>query len=136
MRTGARQRATGTIEVSTYEPHPYEQPADAPGLVEIHVRETFRGDIEGQGVARFLQAVRADGSASFVGIERVTGTVAGKSGSFLLQDAGTLEGSLVKGTWFVIPNSGSGELAGLRGDGEFTAEVGQRASIRLDYWFE
>jgi hypothetical protein len=42
----------------------------------------------------------------------------------------------VKGEWFVIPGSGSGELSGLRGEGGFTAELGQHASISLDYWFE
>jgi hypothetical protein len=128
--------ATGRIEVKTYEPQPYEEVNDGPNLVEIHVTETFSGDIEGEGVVRFLQAVRDDGSASFVGIERVTGSIAGRQGSFLLQDAGTLEGSTVKGDWFVVPGSGTGELAGLRGEGGFQAELGQHAGITLDYWFE
>jgi hypothetical protein len=105
-------------------------------VVEIHVSERFTGDIEGEGVVRFLQAVRDDGSASFVGIERVTGRIGDREGSFLLQDAGTLEGSTVSGEWFVIPGCGSGELRGLRGAGGFVAELGQRASITLDYWFE
>ena len=131
-----RTHATGRIEVKTYEPQPYEEVDDGPSLVEIHVTETFSGDIEGEGVVRFLQAVRPDGSASFVGIERVTGSIGGRQGSFLLQDAGTLEGSTVKGDWFVIPGSGTGELAGLRGEGGFEAELGQSASITLDYWFE
>jgi Protein of unknown function (DUF3224) len=43
-------------------------------------------------VVRFLQAQRQDGSASFVGIERVSGRIADRAGTFLLQDAGTLEG--------------------------------------------
>ena len=129
-------RAAGRIEVKTYEPQPYDEVDDGPTLAEIHVTETFSGDIEGEGVVRFLQAVRDDGSATFVGIERVTGTIARRQGSFLLQDAGTLEGSTVKGDWFVIPGSGTGELAGLRGEGGFEAELGQHASITLDYWFE
>jgi hypothetical protein len=87
-------------------------------------------------VVRFLQAIRDDGSASFVGIERVTGAIAGRKGSFLLQDAGTLEGSTVKGDWFVVPGSGTGELTGLRGEGGFEAKLGEHASITLDYWFE
>jgi len=128
--------ATGRIEVNTYEPQPYEEVDGGPNLVEIHVTETFSGDIEGEGVVRFLQAVRDDGSASFVGIERVTGSIAGRQGSFLLQDAGTLEGNTVKGDWFVVPGSGTGELAGLRGEGGFEAELGQHADITLDYWFE
>jgi hypothetical protein len=132
----SKTQATGRIDVKTYEPQPYEEVADGPNLVEIHVTETFSGDIEGEGVVRFLQAVRDDGSASFVGIERVTGSIAGRQGSFLLQDAGTLEGSTVKGDWFVIPGSGTGDLAGLRGEGGFQAELGQNAAITLDYWFE
>jgi hypothetical protein len=132
----SKTHATGRIEVKTYEPQPYDEVDEAPTLVEIHVTETFSGDIEGEGIVRFLQAVRADGSASFVGIERVTGGVHGRPGSFLLQDVGMLEGSTVSGTWFVIPGSGTGELRGLRGEGGFTAELGQHATITLDYWFE
>jgi hypothetical protein len=134
--TTDRTHATGRIEVKTYEPQPYDEVADGPNLVEIHVTETFSGDIEGEGSVRFLQAIRDDGSASFVGIERVSGSIQGRQGTFLLQDAGTLEGNLVKGDWFVIPGSGTGELSGLRGEGSFEAELGQHASITLDYSFE
>jgi hypothetical protein len=136
MTLETKTQATGRIEVDSYEPQPYEQPAAGPQLVEIHVRERFIGDIEGEGAVRFLQAVRDDGSASFVGIERVTGRIGDRHGSFLLQDAGTLEGTTVSGEWFVIPGSGTDQLAGLRGEGGFVAELGQNASITLDYWFE
>jgi Protein of unknown function (DUF3224) len=136
MSTMSKTKASGHIEVKTYEPQAYEDVDEGPNLVEIHVTETFSGDIEGEGVVRFLQASRDDGSASFVGIERVTGSIGGRRGTFLLQDAGTLEGNLVKGDWFVIPGSGTGELTGLRGEGGFEAELGQHAAITLDYWFE
>jgi Protein of unknown function (DUF3224) len=136
MNATAKTHATGRIDVKTYEPQPYEEVDDGPNLVQIHVTETFSGDIEGEGVVRFLQAVRTDESASFVGIERVTGSIDGRQGSFLLQDAGTLEGQAVKGDWFVIPGSGTGDLTGLRGEGGFSAQLGQHASITLDYWFE
>lgn len=136
MNEAMKTQATGRIEVDSYEPQSYEEPAAGPQLVEIHVRERFIGDIEGEGAVRFLQAVGRDGSASFVGIERVTGRIADRHGSFLLQDAGTLEGTTVSGEWFVIPGSGTGQLTGLRGEGGFVAELGQHASITLDYWFE
>jgi uncharacterized protein DUF3224 len=105
-------------------------------LVRIHVEEDFSGDIEGSGVVEFLQAQLADDAASFVGIERVTGSIGGHAGTFLLQDQGTLQGGTVSGSWFVVPGSGTGELAGLRGEGGFTAHLGQGADITLDYWFE
>ncbi|PZS18750.1 MAG: DUF3224 domain-containing protein [Pseudonocardiales bacterium] len=134
--TSDRTHATGHIQVQSYEPTPYDEPADGPSLVEVHVSETFSGDIQGQGTVRFLQTVRSDGSASFVGHERVAGSVGERAGSFVLQDEGTLQGSTVSGNWFVVPGSGTGQLAGLRGEGGFTAQVGENAEITLDYWFE
>ena len=129
-------RATGRIEVKTYQPQPYDEIPGGPTLVEIQVTESFHGDIEAEGAGRFIQALRQDGSATFVGIERVQGNLAGRKGSFLLQDSGTLVGREVSGTWFVVPNSGTGELNGLRGEGGFKAQLGEHASIWLDYYFE
>ncbi|HTC70038.1 MAG TPA: DUF3224 domain-containing protein [Acidothermaceae bacterium] len=136
MSTTTTTRAGARITVAKYEPVPYDEPNEGPALSRIHVEESFEGDIEGAGVVEFLQAARLDGTASFVGIERVTGTVAGRSGSFLLQDAGTIEDGVVSGEWFVVPGSGIGDLAGLRGTGGFQAVLGQRAEVTLDYWFE
>ncbi len=136
VSVSGKTRANAIITVHTYEPAPYESPPDGPALVRIHVAERFSGDIEADGVTEFLQAARPDGSASFVGIERVTGTIAGRRGTFLLQDAGTVEGSVVDGDWFVVPGSGTGELTGLRGEGGFRANLGEGARVHLDYWFE
>lgn len=135
MSSAERTSATAKIKVHSYEPQTYEDTGGT-DLVEIHVTEAFHGDIEGQGVVRFLQAIRPDGSASFVGIERVTGSVGGRAGTFLLQDTGTVEGSVVSGMWFVIPGSGTGDLAGLRGEGGFTASLGEDADVTLQYWFD
>jgi Protein of unknown function (DUF3224) len=133
----ARTSATGTIEVHTYEPTPYLKGTDGgPDLVEIKVTERFHGDIDGLGIVRFLQTSFADGAASFVGVEQVSGSVGGRRGTFVLQDSGTLRDSVVTGTWFVVPGSGTGDLTGLRGEGGFTANLGQNAEITLDYWFE
>ena len=131
-----RTHAEARIAVQTYEPEPYDEPSDAPALVRIHVEEQFSGDIEAAGVANFLQLSLAEDSASFVGLERVTGQVGERSGTFVLQDEGTLEGTTVSGRWFVVPGSGTAELDGLRGEGGFTAQVGEGADVTLDYWFE
>jgi Protein of unknown function (DUF3224) len=135
-QASGKTRATGTITVRKYEPVSYEEPLDGPALTRIHVEESFTGDISGDGVVEFLQAARDDGWASFVGIERVSGTLAGRSGTFLLQDNGSVEGQVVSGSWFVVPGSGTGELTGLRGDGGFRANLGENADIHLEYWFE
>jgi hypothetical protein len=136
MSENATTRANAVITVHRYEPAAYDEPAEGPALTRIHVQESFSGDISGDGVAEFLQAARVNGSASFVGIERVTGTVGGRQGTFLLQDAGTVEGNIVSGEWFVIPGSGTAGLAGLRGIGGFRANLGEGAQVHIDYWFE
>lgn len=130
-----RTNATGNIQVKTWESLAFDT-TGGPSLNELRVTEDFVGDIVGEGSARMLQTLRADGSASFVAVERVTATVGGRTGSFVLQDEGSLVGNRVKGTWFVVPNSGTGDLAGLRGEGGFEAELGQHASYTLAYWFE
>ncbi|MFI1912105.1 DUF3224 domain-containing protein [Nocardia sp. NPDC020380] len=129
-------RVEGTITVHKYEPVAYEEPAEGPVLTRIHVEESFSGGIEGEGVVEFLQSSSADGSASFVGIERVNGTLGGKTGTFLLQDQGSVADKIVTGEWFVVPGSGTADLAGLRGTGGFRANLGENAEIWLEYWFE
>jgi hypothetical protein len=129
-----RQRAQARIEVSRWDPNPYDQRSGAPEIVHVEVEETFSGDLSGQGRVRFLQVVAEDGSASFVGIERFVGSLGGREGSFVLQDHGTLTADgRVDGKWFVVPGSGSDGLEGLSGDGGFQAELGQRAEVYLDY---
>lgn len=137
MTQEGRHHAAATIEVGVWSPQPYDEPGDGPALVRIHVEETFTGDLSGTGTATMLQVLRADGSASFCALERVTGTLAGRSGSFVLQDTGSLESDgHVVGSWFVVPGSGTGELVGLRGEGGFDAALGQSATATLSWWIE
>jgi hypothetical protein len=135
--TGTRKHhATGRTTVTRYAPTRFDEPADGPALVEIQLTETFTGDVEGVGTARVIQEARKDGSASFVTIERVRGSVAGRTGTFLLQVSGTVHGKDMKAGWFVVPGSGTDELTRLRGDGGFTAEIGRHGTFWLDYELE
>jgi uncharacterized protein DUF3224 len=128
-------RAEAHIEVSAWQPERIDEgPDGGPQLFRIVVGESFTGELVATGHAEMLQVLAADGSASFVAVERVTGTLAGRSGSFVLQDRGTLDADGgVSGEWFVVPGSGTGELTGLGGEGGFTAAVGQHATAWLDY---
>lgn len=133
---GKRRHATGHTEVETRVPTVFDQVAGGPSLAEVQLTEKFRGDIEGEGTVRIIQAARNGGTASFTGIERVRGSIGGRAGTFLLQVSGTVAGKEMKSEWFVVPGSGTGDLKGLRGDGGFEAQVGQHGSIWLDYSFE
>ncbi len=136
MAASQRIHAVGQTTVKSYQPTVFDEVAGAPTLSDVHLTETFTGDIEGEGVAHVIQATRADGAASFAGIERVRGAIGGKQGTFLLQVQGTVDdGKEMKAKWFVVPRSGTGELQGLQGEGGFTAELGHHGAIWLDYDF-
>ena len=82
------QQSSQRLNVQKYEPTAYSEPGEGPTLVRIHVEEDFSGDIEGSGVAEFLQTSLSESEASFVGVERVTGTIGRRSGTFVFQDEG------------------------------------------------
>ena len=76
---------------------------------------------------------RADGSASFVGLERVVARIAGKSGTFVLQRTGVFEDGQAKESYSVIPGSASGELQGLRGEGSTSVGHGMEHPFTMSY---
>jgi hypothetical protein len=80
-----------------------------------------------------LQALRPDGSASFVGHERVTATVTGRKGSFVLQDAAP---SVRRGTWTGAGSSCPARAQASSAGCGIAAVVGESAAITLDCWFE
>ena len=95
--------------------------------------KTYSGDIEGEGHVEYLMMYRGDGSASFVGLERVVGRIAGKTGAFVLQRSGVFEGGLAKESYSVIPGSATGELRGLEGEGRSAVGHGAEHPFTLNY---
>jgi len=130
-----RTRAEATITVQHSEAEAYDK-AEGPALMEIRINEIFAGDIEGSSPVRALQLMRDDKSASLVSLQRFTGTLGGRQGSFVLQGSETVDQCKITATWFVVPGSGTGELRGLRGEGGFEGRFGQGSRGTLDYWFE
>lgn len=130
-----RARAEARITVQSTEAKACDETA-SPALMEIRMNETFTGDIEGESPVRALQVVRDDKSASLVSMQRFRGKLAERQGSFVLQGSEVVENGTIKGTWFVVPGSGTDELRGLRGEGGFEGRFGKGSSGTLDYWFE
>ncbi|HWF64990.1 MAG TPA: DUF3224 domain-containing protein [Rhizomicrobium sp.] len=129
------RRAEARITVRSSEAEPYDQTA-SPVLMELHLRETFVGDMEGESPVRALQILRDDKSASLVSVQRFCGKLGGRQGTFVLQGSEIVENGRVRATWVVVPGSGTGELSGLRGEGGFEGEFGKGSRGTLDYWFE
>ncbi|TMR17482.1 DUF3224 domain-containing protein [Nonomuraea turkmeniaca] len=112
-----------------------------PAVFATLMTEKFSGGIEGLGHADHVRVVQPDGSQIVAGVERIVGTVDGRSGSFVLTcyGFGDRPGS-AQGYWTVVPGSGTGELAGLRGRGAFTVrqepDGSWRAEDSFTHWFE
>jgi Protein of unknown function (DUF3224) len=130
------ERVTGTFKIEKWEESPYSEQEGGAKLSEASVKQTFSGDIEGQGSVKWLMCYRPDQTAEFVGLQRIDGQVGGRSGSFvLLQTDGSFDGKVARGQLSVVPGSGTGELDGLRGQGEFSAPHGAEASLTLECVF-
>lgn len=104
----------GIFELTRWDAETYDEQESAT-LSRVHGGKTLEGGIEGTSTMELLMAMAQQGSAAYVGIERVTGSVDGRSGSFVLQH--TAVGSTTGGTMSVtvVPDSGSGELRGISG---------------------
>ncbi len=108
-------RASGTFEVKL-NPQVSDDKVGDPSVGRMSIDKQFHGDLEGTSKGQML-AVRTDveGSAGYVAMERVTGTLHGHSGTFALQHSGTMTRGAQKLTVTVVPDSGTGELVGLVG---------------------
>ncbi|PRX99084.1 DUF3224 domain-containing protein [Allonocardiopsis opalescens] len=118
-------------------------PADASGvrLVTYGMTEEFTGGITGTGVAQHVGVLRADGSGSLTGVERIEGTLGGRTGAFVISCAGYYDADgVAHGRWTAVAGSGTGELAGLHAEGDFRVAAGAPGGpIAIDtatYWFE
>lgn len=128
--------ATATFKVKSWDEKPYDEMDGGPKLTRASITKSFTGDIEGEGALEYLMMYRDDGTASFIGLERITGRVGDRAGSFVLQHTGTSDGSTAAASWTVVPGSGTGDLRGLRGAGGFASGHAESYPMTLDCDFE
>ena len=108
-------RAAGTFEVKLAQQSLADSQAD-PLLGRLAIDKQFSGDLQGTSTGEMLSARTAvDNSAGYVAIERVTGTLHGRAGSFVLQHSGTMHAGAQQLSITVVPASGSNQLAGIEG---------------------
>jgi hypothetical protein len=108
-------RASGSFDVKLTPVPPTDQ-AEASNLGRMMIEKRFHGDLEATSKGQMLTAGTAiKGSAGYVAIEQVTGTLHGRNGTFVLQHSGTLKRGTPQLTITIVPDSGTGQLAGLAG---------------------
>ena len=95
-------------------------------LARMRLDKTYQGELDASSAGEMLSAVTdVPGSAGYVALERVVGTLSGLSGRFVLQHSGTMSGGESHLLLEVVPDSGTGQLKGLRGQMGIRIEDGQ-----------
>jgi hypothetical protein len=123
--------AKGTFEVKTT-PQAPDDKAAGPAVGRMLLDKQFHGDLEASSKGEMLAVGTAvKGSAGYVAMEQVSGTLRGRAGTFALQHSGTMTRGTPQLTITVVPDSGTGQLEGLAG--RMTIEI---ADGKHSYDFE
>jgi hypothetical protein len=124
--------AIGTFEVKLV-PQPKDDHADGATLGRLTIDKQFHGDLTGVSRGQMLSALTpVKGSAGYVALEVVTGTLAGRTGTFVFQHSGTMNRGVATLALTVVPDSGTGELTGLAGAMAIIIADGKH-SYEMDY---
>ena len=125
--------ANARFTITGWDEKPVGDAQQLPKMTRASVTKTFSGDIEGDGHVEYVMTYRPDGSAAFVGLERIVATIAGRTGSFALQRTGVFENGQAKESFAIVEGSGTGALAGLRGEGTSSVGHGMEHPFVLQY---
>jgi hypothetical protein len=125
-------RATGTFDVNLAPLAPAHAGDDAP-LSRMSIDKTFHGDLEGTSRGEMLSVMTAvKGSAGYVAMEKVTGALHGREGTFAFQHSATMSRGAPQLSVTVVPDSGTGALTGITGSLQIVIENKQHSYI-FDY---
>jgi hypothetical protein len=119
--------------VTGWEPDPIVPAEDgAVRIGRLTMSKTFSGPLTGSSVVVMTSSAVGEAPAGYVAVELVTGTLEGRAGSFVLQHSGIVEGG-ADPVGAVVPGTGGGELADLRGSMTITHDDDGAAALVLDY---
>jgi len=129
-------KAIGEFDVNLRALDAYARGKEGMKLGRMSIDKTFRGDLVGTSIGEMLSAMTTvKGSAGYVAIEQVSGSLAGKKGNFVLQHFGIMYKGESRLVLEVVPDSGSGQLVGLSGKMTIKVDAG-RHYYEFDYELE
>jgi len=125
--------ATSTFALKRWDEKPFDEIDGGPKLTRASVLYEFDGEMSGEGRLEYLMTYLPDTTAAFVGYQRFVGRLGSRQGSFIFQHAGRFADGVASDTWRVLAGSGTGDLAGLRGQVDFSAGHQDRYEIIFEY---
>ncbi len=114
-----------------YEEEAYAE-ADGVELSRVHIARTFSGDLDGESTAELMIA-KSEGGGGYIGHDRISGVLAGRTGTFVFQHTGIMGPEGVTNTGTIVPGTGTGELEGITGDGSMLADEEGNHTFTLAY---
>lgn len=93
----------------------------------------FSGELEGESMAEFTAVLPRESDGSFHGFQRVSGTLGEREGTFVLSVTGEIHKGQPRGSWMIVPKSGSGDFAHIRGSGTFSLPDGKPGRYQLEF---
>ena len=128
------RHATATVTVRSHETQSFA--GGAPELAVLSIEEEFSGEFDGRSTVRAIQLKRLDGAIMQRSLQRVWGSIGGRTGTYVLEGESQVLNGKIEATWSVVAGSGTEQLASLRGEGRFAGEFGKGSTAWLDYWFD
>jgi hypothetical protein len=125
--------AKSTFEVKGWDEKTVNEVDGRLKITRASVVFAYHGDLEGESAMEYVMAYGEDGSATVIGLERITGRLNGKQGTFTLQSHGGYANGSARGDVTVVEGSGTGELQGLRGHGTSMATSDGKSAFELEY---
>jgi len=124
--------AKGTILHNNWDEKPYSEVAGLKST-EAKIDIVMHGDLDATGPTRFLMQYPTAETCHYSGYMVLTGTLGGKSGSFIIYEIGDWTGGVAASKWQIVEGSGKGDLAGIKGTGSYAAEHDKTVHYELDY---
>jgi hypothetical protein len=124
---------SASFDIAGWDEHAFDVHAGTAKLTRAKVDKTYTGDLTGTSVTEWLMAYAADGNATFVGLERIDATVAGRSGTVVLRHVGAFADGAAKAELTVVAGAGSGDLATATGSGDLLADPAGKITLELTF---
>ena len=123
----------GSFSVKSWDESTYQELADNAKLTKATVAFALEGELTADATWDAVMCYRPDGTAVFTGMQQISGQLAGREGSFVVQADGEFADGEARSRWQIVAGSGTGGLAGLTGTGTSVATASPPGTYELDY---
>ena len=122
-----------TFACTTWNEEAFSEIEGGPKLARAYVTNTFDGGIVGTSVLAYLLIYVSEAFGTFVGYERIEGTVDGREGSFCVREGGTFDATSISAELTIVDGRGTGDLAGITGTGSYKTIHGMNETATITF---